>query len=80
MNNAVIFKKLLVQISMVSSSRILVKSESMHKLPIKWLKSCSKTSVTILNKSFNVCLLVVNGSKTDTQNFAGLHVAVYKAD
>ena len=80
MKDAVILKILLVQISIVSSNGKLVKSESIHKLPIKWLESCSKISVTILSKSFNMYLLLVNGSKAGTQNITSLYVGVYKAD
>ena len=42
---------------------MLVKSESISKLPIKSLESCSTISVVKLNESLTVYLLVVNGSK-----------------
>ena len=73
-------KRLLVQISMVSSRRMLVKRESISKLPITLLESCSTISVAKLNESFTVYLLVVNGSKIGTKFFANLYVSVCKAD
>ena len=60
---SVCLERLLVQISMVSSRGMLVKSESISKLPIKSLESCSTISVVKLNESLTVYLLVVNGSK-----------------
>ena len=51
-------KRLLVQISMVSSRGMLVKSESISKLPMKLPESCSRISVAKLNESFIVYLLM----------------------
>ena len=73
-------KRLLVQISMVSSRGMLVKSESISKLPMKLLESCSTISVANLNESLTVYLLVVNGSKIGTKYLASLYVGVCKAD
>ena len=42
-------KMSLVKISLVSSRKMLVKSESTSKLPMKLLKSCSTISVVKLN-------------------------------
>ena len=80
MNNVAVFKGLLVQISMVSSSGISVKSESISKLSLKLLESCSATSVAKLNESLTAYLLLVNGSKIGTKFFARLHVRVSKVD
>ena len=60
---SVCLERSLVQISMVSSRGMLIKSESISKLPIKSLESCSTISVVKLNESLTVYLLVVNGSK-----------------
>ena len=73
-------KRLLVEISMVSSRGMLVKSESISKHPLKLLESCSTISGTKLNESLTVYLLVVNGSKIDTNYFKSLYVRVCKAD
>ena len=70
-------KRLLVQIWMVSSWGILVKSESIYKLPMKYLESCSKICLAKLNESFTVNLLLV---KIGTKYFANLYVGVCKAD
>ena len=45
--------RLLVQISMVSWRGILIKCESISKLPMKFLESCSTVSVTKLNEYFS---------------------------
>ena len=74
------FKKILVQLSMVSSRRTLVKRESMSKFPMKLLESCSTTLVEKLKESLTVYFLLVNGSKIDTKYFASLYVGVFKAD
>ena len=50
------------------------------KLPKKLLESWSTFSMAKLGESLTVYLLVVNGSKLDTKNFAGLYVGVCKAD
>ena len=42
---------------------MIVKGESMSKLTMKLLGSCSIVSVAKLNESLNVYLLAVNGSK-----------------
>ena len=80
MNNVAVFKGLLVQISMVSSSRISVKSKSISKFLLKLMESCSIISVTKLNKSLTVYLLLVNSSKIGTKFFASLYLGVCKAD
>ena len=50
------------------------------KLPKKLLRSWSTFSMAKLGESLTVYLLVVNGSKLDTKNFAGLYVGICKAD
>ena len=65
---------------MFSLRAILVKNESMSKLPMKLLESWSKIPVAKLNKSLMVYLLVVNDSKIGTKNLASLYVDVCKAD
>ena len=80
MNHVAVFKRLLVQISMVSSRGMLLKSKSIPKLPMKLLESCSTVSVAMLNESLTVYLLLVNGSKIGTKYFASLYVGVWKAD
>ena len=78
MKMSLFLKRLLVQTSIVSSTEMLIKSESMSKLPMKLLEPCSTISVTKLNKSLNVYLLVVNGSKKDTKIFGSLYVGALK--
>ena len=73
-------KRLLVQISMISSRGMLVKGESISKLPMKLLESCSIISVTKLNESLTVYLLLVYGSKIGTKYFASLYIGVCKTD
>ena len=73
-------KNFLVQISMVSSKGMLVKSKSISKQPIKLLEFCSRISVVRLNEFLTMNLLVVNGSKLDTKYFSSLYVGVCKAD
>ena len=80
MNNVAVVKRLLVQISIVSSKLMLVKSESISKLSMKLLESFSTISVVKLSESLTVYLLSVNGSKIDTKYFASLYVGVCKAD
>ena len=65
---------------MVSSKRKFVKSESISKLPMKLLESCSTISVAKLKESLTVYLLLVNSSKIGTKYFASFYVAVCKAD
>ena len=65
---------------MVTSSGMLVKSESISKLLMMLLESCSTISVAKLNDCLTVYLLVVNGSKIGTKYFASLYVDVCKAD
>ena len=65
---------------MVSSRGMLLKSESISKLPMKLLKSCSTILAAKLNESLTVYLLLVDGSKTDTKDFASLYAGVCKAD
>ena len=65
---------------MVPSRGMLVKSESISKLPMKLLESYSTISVANLNKSLTVYLLVVNDSKIGTKYFLSLYVGVSKAD
>ena len=65
---------------MVSSKGMLVKKESISKLPMKLLESCSTISLAKLNESLTVYLLVVNGSKIGNKYFESLYVGVYKAD
>ena len=72
--------RLLVQISMVSSRGMLVKSESISKLSMKLLEPCSTISVERLNESLTVYLLLVNGSKIGTKYFASFYASVFKAD
>ena len=52
---------------------------SMCKLPMKLLDSCSTISVAKLNKPLSVYFFVVNGSKIGTKYFARLYVGVCKA-
>ena len=73
-------KKLLVHISMVSSRGMLVKCESMPTLPMKLLESCTTISMSELNESLTVYLLVINGFKIGTKNFASLYEGVCEAD
>ena len=80
MNNVAVVKRLLVQISIVSSKVMLVKSESISKLPMKLLESCSTISLVKLSESLTVYLLSVSGSKIGTKYFASLYVGVCKAD
>ena len=68
------------QISMISSSEMLGKSESISKLPIKLLESCSTISLAKLNKFLTLYLLVVNDSKRGTTYLASLDVGVCKAN
>ena len=75
-----LFLRLLVQILMVPSRGMLVKSGLMSKLPVKLLESCSKISVAKLNESLTVYLLVVNDSKRGSKNVASLYLGVCKAD
>ena len=79
MNNVAVVKRLLVQISIVSSKVMLVKSESISKLPMKLLESCSTISLVKLSESLTVYLLSVSGSKIGTKYFASLYVGVCKA-
>ena len=65
---------------MVSSREMLVKSEPISKLPMKLLESCSTILAAKLNESLTVYLILANGSKTDTKDFASLYVGVCKAD
>ena len=74
-----LLKRLLVQISMICSRGMSVKSESISKLPMKLLESCSTISVAKLNESLTVYLLLVNGSKISIKYFAS-YVGVFKAD
>ena len=71
---------ILQQISMVCSRDMLVKSESISKLLMELLESWSAISVIKLNESLTVYLLVVNGSKIGTRNFASLYIGVCEAD
>ena len=73
-------KRSLVQILMVSSLGMLVKSESTSKLHMKLLEFCSTISVAKLNESLTVYLLLVNGSKIETKYFASFYVEVCKAN
>ena len=59
---------------------MLVKSESISKISMILLESCSTTSVAKLNESLPVYLLVVNGSRIGTKYFANLYVHGYKTD
>ena len=77
---SLVLKRFLVQISMVSSKGMFIKSESISKLPMKLLESCSTISAAKLKESLTVYLLLVNGSKIGTKYFASLYVAVCKAD
>ena len=52
------FKKILVQLSMVSSRRTLVKRESMSKFPMKLLESCSTILVEKLKESLTVYFFI----------------------
>ena len=72
------FKSSLMQISMVYLRWMLVKSEFMSKLTMTLLESWSTITVTKINKSLTVYLLVVNDSETGTKNFASLYVGVCK--
>ena len=65
---------------MHSLRKMLAKSESISKLPMKFLEFCSTISVAKLNKFLTVYLLVVNGSKIGTKYFANLYVGVCEAD
>ena len=65
---------------MKNSVVMLVKSEPISKLPMKLLESYSTILAAKLNESLTVYLLLVNGSKTDTKDFASLYGGVCKAD
>ena len=73
-------KRLLVQISMVFSRGMLVKSESISKPLMKLLESCSTISVVELNESLTMHLFLINGSKIGNKYFSSLYVTVCKAD
>ena len=73
-------KRSLVQILMVSSLGMLVKSESTSKLLMKLLEFCWTFSVAMFNESLTVYLLLVNGSKIDTKYFASFYLGVCKAN
>ena len=60
---ALFLKISLVQISTLSSMGMIIKGESMSKLTMKLLESCSIVSVAKLNESLTVYLLAGNGSK-----------------
>ena len=53
---------------MVSSRGMLVKNESVPKLPMKLLETFSTISVAKLNESLTLYLLVVNGSALNTSH------------
>ena len=72
--------RLLVQISIVSLKEMLVKSNSLSRLPMKLMESCSTVSVAKLNKCLIVYLLPTNCSKIDTEHFPSFYVSVCKAD
>ena len=59
---------------------MLVKCFFRSKLPIKSLETWSTGSVAKLNGFLTSYLLLVNGSKMCTKNFASLNVGVCKAD
>ena len=59
---------------------MILKTESISKLPMKLLESCSAISVVKLNESLTVYLFLVYSSKIDTKYFASLYVGVCKAD
>ena len=65
---------------MVSSVRMLVKSESISKFPIKLLEPCSTISVAKLNESLTMYLLLVSSSKIGSKYFGSLYVGASKAD
>ena len=69
-----------MQIPMVLSTGMLVKSESIYSLPMKLVESWSIISVAKLKKSFTVYLLVINDSKIGTRYFESLYVGACKAD
>ena len=63
---------------MVSSRENLVKGESISKLPMKLLESCSKVSAANIKRSLTLCLLAVNDSKIATNCFESSYVGVCK--
>ena len=65
-------KSVLVQMSIVSSSGMLVKRESTSRLPIKNSESCSTISSAKANESFTVYSFLVKDFKTGARNFATL--------
>ena len=71
-------KSSLMQISMVYSRWVLVKSEFMSKLTMKLPESWWTITVTKINKSLTVYLLVVNHSEIGPKNFGNLYVGVCK--
>ena len=77
MNNIAVFKKI---ISANFLRWMLVKSESISKISMKLLESCSTISVEKLNESLTAYLFSVNGSGIGTKYFASLFIGVCKVD
>ena len=73
-------KNWLTQISIVSSSWMLVKSGSTSKLPIDKVGSCSYIYSANWNESLTVYSFLVKGFDMTTKNLARLYVGVCKAD
>ena len=69
-----------MQIPMVLSTGMLVKSESIYSLPMKLVESWSIISVAKLKESLTAYLLVINDSKIGTRYFESLYVGACKAD
>ena len=80
MNNITVFKKNFSANFDGFFVEMLVKSESVSKLSMKLLETCSSISVAKLNESLTVYLLLVNGSKIGTKHFGSFYVGVCKSD
>ena len=65
-------KGALVQMSIVSSSGLLVKRESTSRLPIKNSEPCSTIYSAKANETLTVYSLLVKDFKIGTRNFANL--------
>ena len=68
-----------MQISIISSRGLLVKSESTSKLPIDNEGSCSQISSAKRNESLTVYSFLIKISNIGTKNLARLYVGVCKA-
>ena len=78
MDNVAVLTRLLVQILIAPSKRMLVKREPISKFPMKLLEFCSLISVAKLNKSFTVYFVGVDDSKIGIKYFGNFYVGVLK--